>query len=236
MDEHGATETKDCRQCAIPIPVAAKLCKECGSFQDWRGHLSFSNSILALLVALISVISISISNISPLFSSENSEVVLSNAMIRGDTLLVVATNTGTRPGIVESVKVRGKLFNDAVTTIAPTTPNDAFIRPGAQQSSFRVKMNLNYEDSLTRSIEALAAPNRKPTVPIARAYITVKQANGDTIIQHFDLSHADASEIFSRHAEICDRKPINSSMFDECLSMSDLKRMSEQAHANAQKD
>lgn len=47
--------TKDCITCGSPIPVSAKKCRHCGSYQDFRRHLEFSQLTIALAIALISV-------------------------------------------------------------------------------------------------------------------------------------------------------------------------------------
>lgn len=56
---------KSCIACAEPIAVKANKCKHCDSFQDYRKHFTFSNSILSLLVALVSVLALT----APIFKS-----------------------------------------------------------------------------------------------------------------------------------------------------------------------
>ena len=49
---------KHCRVCAEPINKAAQKCIHCQSEQStWRQRLGFSSTVLALLIALISVLS-----------------------------------------------------------------------------------------------------------------------------------------------------------------------------------
>jgi len=45
-----------CRVCKEEIQEDALKCTNCGSFQNYRRHFNFSSSVLALLIALISVI------------------------------------------------------------------------------------------------------------------------------------------------------------------------------------
>lgn len=59
-------ELKGCIQCASEIPKGANKCLKCGSFQNFRRFFEFSNNVLALLIALVSVISVSWSNLTGL--------------------------------------------------------------------------------------------------------------------------------------------------------------------------
>jgi hypothetical protein len=45
-----------CIACKSEIEKGATLCSECGSYQNWRRHFTFTSTVLSLLVALISVI------------------------------------------------------------------------------------------------------------------------------------------------------------------------------------
>lgn len=61
--------TKTCIVCANDIPTAAVKCTKCGSYQDFRRYFEFSNSTLALLIALISVIGLAHKNIQDLYKA-----------------------------------------------------------------------------------------------------------------------------------------------------------------------
>ena len=63
------TKRKKCKICASEIPRAAIKCTKCGSYQNFRRYFEFSNSTLALLIALISVVSLAHKNISDLYRS-----------------------------------------------------------------------------------------------------------------------------------------------------------------------
>jgi hypothetical protein len=48
--------TRVCVACALEIGSKALKCPQCGTFQNWRRKLTFSSTVLSLLIALISVI------------------------------------------------------------------------------------------------------------------------------------------------------------------------------------
>src|SRR5205814_10317427 len=48
--------TVPCRVCREPIKQGARKCVHCNSMLDWHGWLGISETALALLVALVSVI------------------------------------------------------------------------------------------------------------------------------------------------------------------------------------
>src|SRR5258708_28682650 len=49
-----------CVTCREKIERGAKICIRCNQFQDWRRFFGLSSTILSLLVALVSVLSIAI--------------------------------------------------------------------------------------------------------------------------------------------------------------------------------
>lgn len=49
-----------CRYCRNIIEEGAALCHHCGSYQDWKRFVNFSNTFLSLLIALLSVSALTI--------------------------------------------------------------------------------------------------------------------------------------------------------------------------------
>lgn len=47
---------KQCKTCGEDIKSSAKKCIHCNSFQDLRRYLPISNTMIALIIALISVV------------------------------------------------------------------------------------------------------------------------------------------------------------------------------------
>ncbi len=89
-----------CRACREEILEGARKCVHCDSYQDWRRYLNVSSSILALLVALVSVTSIMLPILGKTLRGENSKIDLIFIGIEKNFFTLVATNRGPRPGVV----------------------------------------------------------------------------------------------------------------------------------------
>jgi hypothetical protein len=133
---------RPCSTCCEPIAAVAKKCIYCESYQDWRRHLSMSSSILALLVALVSVAGLAAPALKTLVISENSDVEVKLPRLHQEKLYLLAMNRGIRPGIVSSFAYRISLSgkktwgrrlefppaivqpNSAIQIVAPMKPSD----------------------------------------------------------------------------------------------------------------
>lgn len=98
-------QTKVCCECSEPIRIEAKKCKTCGEYQDNRRFLAFSSTFLALLVALVSVISLSIPIVSQVFDAKDSQVNVLYQGAQNDKAYFLITNSGTRDGTVSYVRL-----------------------------------------------------------------------------------------------------------------------------------
>jgi hypothetical protein len=89
-----------CVVCKNPIAQEALKCIHCNSYQDWKRYIFFSNSVLALLIALVSVLTVAIPVLSNSFKSEEELISISVVDVKSD-LILLAINSGTRPGVVK---------------------------------------------------------------------------------------------------------------------------------------
>ena len=87
---------KLCRVCKKAMPAEGWKCTECSSFQDWRRFLSFSTEILALLIALFSVLGIALPEFTKWLNRHSHTQVRIIGASEQD-LLVVLINTGREP-------------------------------------------------------------------------------------------------------------------------------------------
>ncbi len=114
--------SKLCISCKSEIHEDAIKCKECDGYQNWRRHLDFSNTVLALLLALLSVSTVAVPVFVKAFAKERSSVTLllrdaslkswgSAGMVGGDDISVsslglvvtcLVTNSGEKPGFIEA--------------------------------------------------------------------------------------------------------------------------------------
>jgi predicted nucleic acid-binding Zn ribbon protein len=89
-----------CRVCRKEIPEGALKCTECGSFQNWRRIFSFSTEILALLIALFSVLGIVLPEIAK-WLNRHSHTQVRIVGASQDDLLVIVMNTGRQLSTVQ---------------------------------------------------------------------------------------------------------------------------------------
>lgn len=188
--------------------------------------MALSNSVLAFVLAMVTVLSLSLPSIVPLFHSPDSALELSHPLVRGDTLYLMATNTGDRPGVIEAAAIGGEHFRMTVASVDPATPGDTFVRPGSQQVQFKITMKLGYLDAALKALEA-HSPTRKPQAP-ATVQISIRQARGEQSVQNFELSGLDLFEIFTAHAQRCEAQVINPTPSGPCEGMDELRRRVDQ--------
>jgi hypothetical protein len=99
--EEGRGKTR-CNTCLEPIWIGAQKCTHCDSYQDWRRVFGFSSTVLALMVSLIAVLGATVPKIVDLFSAQDSKLQLAqHPIFEGGHLYVMATNKGTKDGVVE---------------------------------------------------------------------------------------------------------------------------------------
>jgi hypothetical protein len=104
--------------CKEPINREARVCPHCMSHQDWREHMGLSQSVLALLIALISVGTVFIPVLQQAFVRDNSDLEFSfqatearqHGNYNGPEVIILATNKGPRPGTIYRI-----YFSDSPT-------------------------------------------------------------------------------------------------------------------------
>jgi hypothetical protein len=94
-------QSKNCKSCAGQIPKHAAKCQHCGSFQNWRRHLDFGNTFLALLVALISVTGSTIPIVQKTLTPDDSKVSVRYIDRNDVSFPLIVTNDGDRPAVID---------------------------------------------------------------------------------------------------------------------------------------
>jgi len=98
-----STDTIQCTVCQQYITKGAKKCTRCGSYQNRvRRSLHFSNTLLALLVAFISVTGVMVKPILDALRPD-SEIHAAYFWSDSNRLALFVSNTGTRTGGVSRV-------------------------------------------------------------------------------------------------------------------------------------
>lgn len=107
----GSTQTAGpstvaCIVCKEEIKAGAQKCIHCDSFQDWRASLTVSSSVLALLVALVSVIGVTAPVLHSVLVKPNSRVLFAFEKAQLQSVFVVASNPGDRPGSLGTAEIK----------------------------------------------------------------------------------------------------------------------------------
>jgi hypothetical protein len=126
----GAGEVR-CKQCRQPIPADARLCVHCKSHQDWRGHLSISSTILALLVALLSVLTVTVPPVINALRPTTSRTIAADPIFEGNGARVVVSNRGEEPATIHEAYI-------ALSVEDPTEYLELHDRIPVQQIRFRL--------------------------------------------------------------------------------------------------
>ena len=90
---------KVCLTCANSIPVAAKFCTHCNTYQDFRRFLAFGQTSLALLIALISITGTLVPPLANRIFRDSRLEKRITSLDRTAAVFVV-TNSGNMPGTV----------------------------------------------------------------------------------------------------------------------------------------
>ena len=91
---------KQCTTCGEIIANSARKCIHCDAYQDWRQYLAFSTTVLALLVALLSVATVAVPVFHDLLTTKDSDLVGAFQGFSDDGAVFVVSNSGNRPGTV----------------------------------------------------------------------------------------------------------------------------------------
>ena len=93
-------QTKPCVVCAEEIKSAARICTHCNSYQDWRADLSMSSTILSLLIALASILTVAVPVVMNAVTPKDSNISISFEGASETNMDILAFNSGTKPGTV----------------------------------------------------------------------------------------------------------------------------------------
>lgn len=200
--ERPSASTKPCRECGSVIPSSARLCKECKSYQSgWRAVVSVSTPVLALAVALVSVLGSTVPAIHAAAHRPASKLSFGPAALRGDLALVSVTNTGDAPAIV-----RGGLLYDGhipVFTLDALNLADLNVLPGSKLIPFKLD-ELNKLHWKNVQIDSIYAKMR------------VTESSGKEEILPAQFDQAEFGDMMLRNIVLCEKKRKSSSTAVDC--------------------
>jgi len=194
-------QVEHCTQCRSEIPSGARLCSKCNSYQDWRSIIPFSNTALALLTALVSVIGIAAPAVYKVIHKPRSEAMLTMPSVDGTTLRVVAINRGDASASLTKAWVDSE-YLAAATKVRLRNDSDAIIHPGSQLITFDIVPLLDEDDSYRSSLEMLTYVNQNIEPPRTEIRFHIYQSDGRFAVQAISL---DAGQLFSLLRSNADR-------------------------------
>jgi hypothetical protein len=127
-----------CGICREPIRQGAKKCIHCTSMLDWHGWLGISETALALLVALVSVIGATAPRLVELFTPQSSKLSLSIRQIYGQSLELVASNQGHQNSQLLSANIFAKTEGGHQLDVIPLQITGVPNVPGGQGTLFEM--------------------------------------------------------------------------------------------------
>ena len=96
-----ANALKACRMCGEDVLAVARLCKHCGThLAGWNKYISLSSSVLAMCVALVSVLTWAVPQIDNAMKPDASDVQVVISRASRDQIYLAASNYGKRSGSV----------------------------------------------------------------------------------------------------------------------------------------
>lgn len=142
-----------CCECKEPIEMGAKKCIHCNSYQNWRRYMPLSSDVLALLIALLSILTVGAPIVADAFSNVETEISISATGVRlgcigsgsiSTPALVIeafVTNHGKMPGILKSAYIRNKntkaehdlIYREKKQNSVGAVPTSSFVAPGDWQ-------------------------------------------------------------------------------------------------------
>lgn len=201
-------DTKLCLQCSLSIPKEARLCHHCNAYQDWRGYVSVSSTVLALILAIMSVGSFIVPPMVKWFANDASDIVVTSPVARGETVYLVASNLGSKPGVIRDGVLFSRYLKGPVE-LTVQNPADAFLTPGSKQVALNANVKLSVMDARMAGLDAVVerlAPAGKNSGYLE---VTAIQSNEKLATFKLPVSNDMVFTLLNAHAARCEetRKP-----------------------------
>jgi hypothetical protein len=192
-----------CRQCRKPIPKGARLCSECKSYQDWRGYLNVSSTVLALLVALISVIGGALPHTYHLFGWDKSKVVFGVPVVSGERVRLFATNKGAMPAVLRKVFYWDEPGGVIVEVPIPNTQT-AVISSSPNLIELPIPLRMTAGDADTRSEYFFGRKDKDERATLEGILdVSVLNSDGSTQEAQVPIPYNDLGTLYDAHLDLC---------------------------------
>lgn len=210
-------DKKECIHCAHPIPANAKYCTECNNHQGWRRYMTFSGSVLALLVALISVSTplvsalkqpssdIVISQIQGQLDPELEKEPNSRYMLDLYSLYATVSNLGDKPGII--MEIEPIKLGEHVTVWFHVRADDTFHEPGTRRIKTDSSIVLTSDENGTKTAayELFRVFDGMVKLSDTKMKFTIRNFNDDKVEREAVVPSQFLMLLAANHIGDCDR-------------------------------
>jgi hypothetical protein len=179
--------------------MGARLCSECGSYQDWRGYLNVSSTVLALLVALVSVATAAVPVAYRQFGLAKSRVVVGTPATDSERIRVVISNVGDAPAVLHDAALR-RAGETLDTNLEFRDPRDAFLDPGSKFIELNIPMNMSAAWAYKLSDEY---SRRRPNVR-DQFRVNVLHSDGKKQTYVGEIDNEDMEMAYAAHGARCE--------------------------------
>lgn len=201
MHEEEQRMTK-CHQCRLSIPEGAKVCTHCQSYQDWRRWFSVSGTVLALLTALISVLSFAVPSFIGLVHKPHSDMSAPMISLEGTTIRLLVVNNGDAPGVFVRADTESEYLAPA-TKIRLRDDQKAIIAPGSNLLMFDVVPLLSGDQSYSNSLEMLMLIEGKKETPKTDIVFVFGDSDGELRVSRLSLDADKMFELMRANSDRC---------------------------------
>ena len=189
-----------CSLCKATFNAGAIKCVKCGGYQGRWFFLNLGVPTIGMLVALISVVSLSITVLTPIFRQDESDLRVSFQYFEEDVAHFVATNGGTRPGTIGEAWLDYKGNGSPERHYLVESTKNRFVPPGAsRQLSFRIPCEETYPNIHYQRSEEFGAHPLRPMELV----VTTVQFDGQKEAERFSVDELPGVSAMSDRAHRC---------------------------------
>lgn len=198
----GERRITHCQQCRLSIPQGAQICTNCQSYQDWRRWFSVSGTVLALLTALISVLSFAVPSFITFLHSPHSDLAAPMVSLEGTTIRLLVVNNGDAPGVFVRAQTESDYLAGA-TKIRLRDDQKAIIAPGSNLLMFDVVPLLSEGQSYGNSLEMLTLIAAHKEAPKTDVVFVFGDSDGELRVSRLSLDTEKLFELMRANSDRC---------------------------------
>ncbi len=163
---------------------------------------SISNTVLALLTALVSVLSIALPNLYGLLHRPKSDMSAPMISMEGTTVRLLVTNRGDAAGVFVRADVHSE-YLAAATKVRLRDDQRAVISPGTNLLMFDIIPLLTQEESYRNSVEMIEVVLQNKEAPPTDIFFQFSDSDGYPIVARLSLDADKLFELMRANSDRC---------------------------------